>query len=222
MCLQDHSNQPCSHPECMEHYLNAQKLTHQSPLQGVLETLLSGLLLRIPTLNSLFHSTKMLIEKTNELEKHKISLEEIKKPADAQLADKIDYKYKICLSSAPPLQVYKEKGFPISAQVRNLDESPASLKELFKVRLFTNDSPPKPLQLNISSKKILRGTLESVMDDNGNVQFNNIVINEVSSHYIKESFLLIISCELPEVKPLIIENLYVRARNFHKKLKTKL
>jgi hypothetical protein len=87
---------------------------------------------------------------------------------------------------------------------------------MFKIKLYTNDNPPKLLKLNIASKKILRGTLEGLMDQSGYVVFTNIVINEVSSHYVKESFIMVIGCEMPDVKPLVVENLYVRARNSKK------
>jgi hypothetical protein len=114
------------------------------------------------------------------------------------------------------MQIYKEKGFSLSIQVLDEENNKVMIQELFKVKLYTNDSPPKLLKLNIASKKILRGTLEGAMDHNGIVAFSNIVINEVSSHYMKESFILVVACEMSEVKPLVIENLYVRARNSKK------
>ena len=65
----------------------------------------------------------------------------------------------------------------------------------------------------------MRGTLEGLMNDKRMVLFENIVINEVTSHYVNETFNLVVTCENNNVQPFVIENLNVRARNFHKKAK---
>ena len=128
-----------------------------------------------------------------------------------------DYDLKIIIIGETPNMVLKEKGFCIQAEVRNKEEKIVFSDKLFKIRLFTNENDAKPLKLNIASKKILRGTLEARMPEDSTITFNNIVINEVSSHYINESFTLVVSCDDNDIKPLVIENLYVRARNSNKK-----
>ena len=162
-------------------------------------------------------SSKKIIEKVNELERVKKSLTQDKQSPPHPFAGETHYFYHMQVVGEAPSSVLKEKGFDLHLDVR--DESGAKIRDekLFKIKLFTNETPPKPLKHNIASKKILRGTLECCMDNNGIINFDNIVINEVSSHYINESFTMVISSENCGIKPYIIENLYVRARNSNKK-----
>jgi hypothetical protein len=50
------------------------------------------------------------------------------------------------------------------------------------------DNPPCYLNKSLSGKSILRGTSEVEMNENGEINFSNIVINEVSSHYVNNAF----------------------------------
>ncbi|OMJ79469.1 hypothetical protein SteCoe_20527 [Stentor coeruleus] len=214
MCLLGQTAKPCTHPDCVEYYSKAPSQVF-SPIHAIIESLISSILLRQPLLNSISHSTQELISKAEDIQSV-LSTIPTTTPSPHPFFDQNSYKHRITLASSEIMQIYKEKGFSLSIQVLDEENNKVMIQELFKVKLYTNDSPPKLLKLNIASKKILRGTLEGVMDHNGIVTFSNIVINEVSSHYMKESFVLVISCEMNEVKPLVIENLYVRARNSKK------
>ena len=110
--------------------------------------------------------------------------------------------------------IYKERGFPL--EVEATDGSGQRVEKLgnlsFNISLFTMENPPKVLKNNISGKKILRGSTEATFD-NGLVVFNNIVINEASSHYPNNKFCLVIMCSnSQDIKPLILSGITVRAR----------
>lgn len=114
-----------------------------------------------------------------------------------------------------PETLFKERGFAFSVEVHDSDGELVVLpgNNQFCVALFTVDEAPKLLRLNIVGKKILRGTICAQMAGDGTVAFTNVVVNEVSSHYFKEAFHLIVySLAARDVKPLVLENLKVRAR----------
>jgi hypothetical protein len=220
MCLHGDNNESCTHPSCQV-FNTSQSISHlQPPTQAIYEALISALLMRTPILSSLCVQTKTLADKTEALISLSLPRSPVKPPEELPFFHQKTYTKRICLTSQAQLQVYKEKGFALSMDVKDELDQRVSVRELFRVKLYTCESPPKLLKVNISLRKILRGTLESVMSEEGVVNFQNIVINEVSSHYVKECFILVIECECLEVKPLVIENLYVRARNFHKKGKS--
>mmetsp|Transcript_25378 Transcript_25378/g.24994 ORF Transcript_25378/g.24994 Transcript_25378/m.24994 type:complete len:137 (+) Transcript_25378:306-716(+) len=126
-----------------------------------------------------------------------------------------DFQYSIQLENQLSSNIYKERGFSLTLSVRNKDGQRISISESqkFKVLVFSMDNPPKLLQLNISGKKILRGTTEASMQEDSTVTFSNVVINEVTSHYVNDSFYLVVVCENSnEVKPLAISNVCVKAR----------
>jgi hypothetical protein len=113
-----------------------------------------------------------------------------------------------------PDVIFKEKGFKLNVNV--LDSAglfPVPCGTSFMVALFTVENPPKLLKYNISGKKILRGTTEAVADSNGEICFQNIVINEVTSHYPSDKFCFVILCPgSQQIKPLVISGISVRAR----------
>lgn len=80
------------------------------------------------------------------------------------------------------------------------------------------DEPPKFLKYNIAGncnagRKVLRGTVEVEMCEDGTIAFTNVVVNEVSSHYTADSFyLVVVNLATDQVEPLIIPNVIVRAR----------
>ncbi|OMJ88409.1 hypothetical protein SteCoe_9628 [Stentor coeruleus] len=214
MCLLGQAKKPCSHPDCIEYY--SKTLPQVVPsIHTITESLISSILLRQPLLNSIFHTTQALISKAEDIQTVLSSIPQTT-VSPHPFYDKNSYKNRIVLTSSELTEIYKEKGFSLTIQVVDEDNNKVIIQDMFKIKLYTNDNPPKLLKLNIASKKILRGTLEGLMDQNGYVVFANIVINEVSSHYVKESFIMAIECDMPDVKPLIIENLYVRARNSKK------
>ena len=125
----------------------------------------------------------------------------------------------LTLVSEFPQIIYKEKGFHMHLQVRYANGEIAILPSTysFEIALFTMENPPKLLKTNISGRKFSRGTYETVPDANGNIHFQNIVINEVSSHYPNDSFCLVILCpSLSYIKPLATSGISVRARK-HKR-----
>lgn len=75
------------------------------------------------------------------------------------------------------------------------------------------DEPPIHLAKNLTGKSIVRGTTEVEMDENGEINFANVVINEVSSHYTNNAFNLVIAnVTSDKIMPLIIPSLFVKAR----------
>lgn len=52
--------------------------------------------------------------------------------------------------------------------------------------------PPLLVTNNIAGKKVLRGTIEVEMCEDGLIEFPNVVINEVSSHYANDGFYLVV------------------------------
>jgi hypothetical protein len=216
MCLRDSSQTICNHPECQTQTTSFNPIA-QVQTSKVMETMVSMLVNRQAMLANLFESSKLLLARTETLnyQKKEQRLKEIIIPHPYILHDHYDYK----MIAVYPLvnTVYKEKGFSLTLKIQDSDLNLVEIKELFKVKLFSSENPPKYLKLNISSKKIIRGTVEACMDSKRMVCFENVVINEVSSHYYNETFNLVATCENSRVRPFVIENLSVRARNFHKK-----
>lgn len=54
--------------------------------------------------------------------------------------------------------------------------------------------------------------MTACVQSDGSFRFPNVVINEVSSHYIDDAFCLVASADQLGVKPLVIRKLAVRAR----------
>ncbi|OMJ83457.1 hypothetical protein SteCoe_15626 [Stentor coeruleus] len=214
MCLFDKTSKPCNHPDCLNFYSKAPPQVFPS-IHTIIESLISTILLRQPLLNTICHTTQALISKAEDIQSS-LSTNSTTSVNPHPFYTQNSYKNRIVLASSELIQIYKEKGFSLTMQVVDDENNKVIIQDMFKIKLYTNDNPPKLLKLNIASKKILRGTLEAMMDNNGIVVFQNIVINEVSSHYVKESFVLVITSESCDVKPLIVENLYVRARNSKK------
>ena len=126
---------------------------------------------------------------------------------------------KISLISAFPDALYKERGFEIEIVILDQNNSQVQMPNgvIFIVSLFTVEDPPMLIKTNISGKKILRGTIELETKNKGRILFNNVVINEVSSHYPNEKFCLVISCQTSgQIKPLVFNNLSVKARKYKK------
>ena len=218
MCLRDRSLTVCQHPECIVFPVLPQT-PGQFNLNKVMESLTFMLINRQSMLASLYDSTKLLLDKTETLKMPSPIEGPEKVVSDHPFMTANRHEFKIVPVESPPSLVYKEKGFELLFKVEDSLQNLTDIKEIFKVKLFTSENPPKLLKLNISSKKIMRGTLEGLMNDKRMVLFENIVINEVTSHYVNETFNLVVTCENNNVQPFVIENLNVRARNFHKKAK---
>ena len=114
---------------------------------------------------------------------------------------------------APP-QVFKEKGFSLTLRIMTAPGVPCSVSGLhFRLQLYSEDQPPAKVTLNISGKKVLRGSVDAYSDSEGLVFFPNIVINEVSSHYLNNCFTLVVSQSGEQnVKSFALPGLVVKAR----------
>ncbi|CAG9314086.1 unnamed protein product [Blepharisma stoltei] len=124
-----------------------------------------------------------------------------------------EFQYFIKLTSEVPEPAYKERAFMLTAQIidgqGNQVTLPSSLK--FKIMIFTSENPPKLLLINTSGDKIMRGTTE--VESNSQIVFSKVVIKEVTSHFRNGWFYLVIKpVENSSIKPLIIENLVIKAR----------
>lgn len=212
MCLKDQSLLHCSHPEC--HSLFTPDALTPSKMMA---SLVSVLFNRQAMLTNLLETTKSLLDKTETLKSQKLDQKSSEPNKPHPFLQHCKYEYKLIAVYPVQNTVYKEKGFSLTLQVQDSSLNSVAVKEVFKVKLYSSESPPKLLKLNISSKKIMRGTIEVCMNSEKIVNFENLVINEVSSHYYNETFTLVVICENSNVRPFVLENLSVRARNFHKK-----
>lgn len=139
----------------------------------------------------------------------------------------VDFHYVIKMTSEIPSPVFKERAFGLEAQIVDMKGNSVTLAKSvhFKILLFTSENPPKLLSINTSGDKIMRGSVET--DTKSKLSYNKIVIKEVTSHFRNGCFFLVVSpLDTPEIKPLIIDNLVVKARkvnpdgNPRKKLKS--
>jgi hypothetical protein len=113
------------------------------------------------------------------------------------------------------MPVYKERAFALTINILDSQGEYAPLTEPcnFKIMLFTTEVPPKVMKVNTSGDKIMRGTSEISLSRNQyNLQFNKIVIKEVTSHFRNGCFFLVVMPALPHIEPLVIENLVIKAR----------
>lgn len=118
------------------------------------------------------------------------------------------------LALTAPAQVFKEKGFSLTLRIMTAPGVPCTVAGLhFRIQLYSEDQPPVKVSLNISGKKVLRGSIDAYSDAEGLVKFPNIVINEVSSHYLNNCFTLVVSQSGEQsVKPFSMPGLVVKAR----------
>lgn len=214
MCLLGNIEELCDHAECN---LPPSSFMSSSNRSELLKSLVLILINRNNILLNLSSLSSQMEEKTKKLVVKPASETKPKESKKSVFFSQDTYDLKLVITGQVPNMVLKEKGFSLSVEVKDNTDQSVFSDQIFKVRLYTNEEVPKPLKLNIASKKIIRGTLEAKMSSSNSVTFDNIVINEVSSHYINESFILLISSESDDIKPLVIENLCVRARNSNKK-----
>lgn len=124
-----------------------------------------------------------------------------------------EFQYFLKLISEVPSPAYKERAFPLLAQIVDKDGNNATLPSsvFFKILLFTTESPPKLMKTNTGGDKIMRGTVE--IETTSALLFRKIVIKEVTSHFRNGCFFLVIMPkQASHIKPLIIENFIIKAR----------
>lgn len=126
---------------------------------------------------------------------------------------------RLVLTSDLPNPVLKERGFELAGAVQDASGAivPAAAGASLSLSIFTQDQPTKSLDYNIAGtlypgKKVLRGTVTATIDSSGRFLFPNVVINEVSSHYIDDVFTLKVTDSTEEFRPLVMRRLTVRAR----------
>lgn len=138
---------------------------------------------------------------------------------DFRVPDERVYRGKLGVVGESVCQVFKERGFCLRFQVLGSDGSARRTSGIrFKVSLYSQETPPKRILQNIAGKKILRGTVEAESDSEGGVQFANVVVNEVSSHYINDAFYLVVMPASPDIQPFTLTPFSVRARKPMKRL----
>lgn len=126
---------------------------------------------------------------------------------------KNDQVFRLQLSYDIPKPMYKDRFFKIESKIVDHSGQDIVLANRICVRLalFTKDSPPKQLHLAATGEKILRGTTET--QGNSTFIFSKVAIQNVSSHYLSGTlFLVAIPEDLFLVKPMIIEDIVVKAR----------
>ena len=130
-----------------------------------------------------------------------------------------EYRTRLVLEGKLPCPVLKERGFALSGSVRNLDGQVDTESQGLSlgIALYAHDNPSRALTHNIAGaahlgKKILRGTTTATVQSTGYFTFPNLVVTEVSSHYLDDAFTIVVSAHQCEVKELTIRKLVVRAR----------
>lgn len=117
-------------------------------------------------------------------------------------------------SNTPRSPLVREVAFGITGLVTNQEghTSPQTAGLALAIELHTSDSPPRQLFLNVSGKKVLRGTIAAIVNEDGSWGFDRIVVNEVSSHYLDDELTLVIGSKDKRVKPLVFRHLTVKSR----------
>lgn len=225
MCLYGNSSEFCDHPECSRYYFFQSEFNSTSLIAGlstlvqqqsiVLSELVNKHTSLSQKLDNLSTAMTMATEASLQVPDEQFSIEDIFNWISSGIAFNLFIK----LVGELPATIYKEKGFNLVANVVSENGTcvPIPSSNSFIVALFTVENPPKLLKTNISGKKILRGTSETISDSNGNIQFRNLVINEVTSHYPNDCFCLVIMCpNLSYIKPLATNGISIRARKHRK------
>jgi hypothetical protein len=227
MCLFTNGTELCSHPECINYYITQRSfsITSNDIISGIISVIqqqsvcLRDLVEKSETLNDKIEQINEIISKKSRpqqfISSDQFNIERIFRCTN----EEAEYNMFISIVSDLPEIIYKEKGFEIIVNVIDSNGCKVIIPNTFPfiVSLFTKENPPKLLKTNISGRKILRGTCESVSDADGNIRFRNVVINEVTSHYPNDSFCLVIySPGLSNLKSLATSGISVRARKHRK------
>lgn len=140
--------------------------------------------------------------------------------------DLCNHSHSLQIANEIPSPAYKERAFSVMLNIIDSNGSKVRLSQnvVFKVMLFTADSPPKLLAINTSGDKIMRGTLEA--EGNSAVMFRKIIIKEVTSHFRNGSFFfVVVAKDANFIKPFIYPEFVIKARKIYpecpkKKFKT--
>jgi hypothetical protein len=124
------------------------------------------------------------------------------------------FESQLTLDSELPSPVYKERAFGLTCALRNVCGETVFLEKpvTCKLLLFTAELPPRLLKNNTSGDKVMRGTVETELEQ-GTCKFQRIIVKEVSSHFRNGGFFLVVAViGHPEIRPLIIPDFVVKAR----------
>lgn len=222
MCLFTNPSEICNHAECISFQLRQNVFPlSSSNMISTMNILLQHQSLALSDLiqkNQMLNSHLSILEDSLKLsQKSQIAHSEFPMQVENPLswtAANENFNFFIKLRNDFPEAVYKEKGFSLVAFISDQEGQqlfpPGILN--FIVELFTVENPPKVLKVNISGKKILRGTVEAPLE-NGEIRFSNVVVNEVTSHYPNNKFCFVVSCLNSDgIKPLVVNGVTVRAR----------
>jgi hypothetical protein len=216
MCILSQATDPCGHFECFLALAGfasqgTDKLARR--VTAVIDSQ-NALLLEV-----LQHSQEMhMLMDSLEADTQALRIHKQDAPAPLDLSHMTSctsWTCELVLVSELPNPIFKEKGFPLTLR---MSSSVLAEKCVFTLGLYSQEDPPKPVTKNIvgetySGKKVLRGTLQAKPDSTGLVVFPNVVVNEVSSHYVNDGFFLVVADPLrSEIRPLILKEVTVRAR----------
>lgn len=215
MCLLTTSPAPCDHAECKSPACCLAPQAH-FPEPTASSALLMGMTQLTQLLQSMVGQSAATQTYLDTIAAHLTSPAYHKgfsSDVEFRYPDERNYRAKLVVVGDGVGQVFKERGFSLMLQILGNDGCPRrTAGQRFKVCLYSQDNPPKRILQNIAGKKILRGTIEAESDSEGVVKFNNIVVNEVSSHYMNDAFYLVAVPASPDIKPYTLESFSVRAR----------
>ncbi|CAG9327729.1 unnamed protein product [Blepharisma stoltei] len=236
MCLITQSPELCQHPECLFFYsafaqglfsfIQSSSFEHAYSIIDNQNTMLRMIINKnLETeilLNQVYVEAQQLAVFLSNPRHSEIVVEQSYDSSEVfrLLRSRSNFQYSLHLESTLPSVLFKERRFTLEVSLRNVSNEIVFLSShtRFRVLLFTSDEEPRLLKCNISGKKILRGTTEAEISETGIVKFENMVINEVSSHYTNEVFLLVVIClSSSDIKPLVITDVNVKARTMQKK-----
>jgi hypothetical protein len=212
MCIYTHALEPCTHSECLFFNNSIALFSLFNSVVHDQSILISQLLVQQSLINQKLNNIANTLNKGQLIQNFEL-LDDFS--LDNRLYANTDYPLRIILGSKLPDIIYKEKRFELTTSVIDRNERKVVLQkgEKFKIAVFSMENPPKQIKLNVSGNKALRGSVESSPNEDGSVIFPKVVINEVSSHYLNDSFSLVVICTtLGTVKPLILPNISVKAR----------
>lgn len=223
MCLYTNASGLCNHPECIISQIwqpvpcvsNRDLLIGMNSILLQHSSVLKDLLAKVTLLDNSLTLTQQFISKKPKRNLSKLTENHNTEKIIEWITSGTDCTMFLKLSSSIPKSLYKEKGFKIDAVVTDSSGLVVALNStiIFTIDIYTVENPPKLLKTNISGKKILRGTVEAEADEIGNIHFDNVVVNEVTSHYPNDSFCFIVySAAATWIKPLTISGVCVKAR----------
>ena len=222
MCFNNSTPSYCNHPEC--------RSTLTTPIAQ----------LSPATLQILSSSTQETGRYLQELVQNNLkipgllsrfltSLDQIPEPTVGKKADELPqgvtndlvlnpdshyFLHTLDLLSDFPGEIVKNEGFRLRLCVRRRDGRLATgLRGLkFRVMLYTNDS--HPLKVSIAGRRAMRGTLDAVCGDNAEVDFSNILVSEVSSHYLDNVLSLVVVCLSSSfIRPYVKSQITIKSRH---------